>query len=300
MRFSDGSFRYCRRLTAQAGSNFSSSFLLLPPVRRRGMEVVYAFCRAMDDVVDRPDALPEEAQRELDRWRRELDACEQGFPTHPIAVAVEEIRREFSIPMEFFRKLITGVEMDLQRRRYGTFDELRRYCEHVASVVGLISVRVFGCRHPEADRYATELGIALQLTNILRDLKSDAEQGRIYLPAEDLRRFGVSESDLRQWSQGGRDPFILSLSKDERTRFQTLMDFQFQRAWDHFHKAREAFRSSGEGRKLLPAQIMGGVYARLLRRIQQSGYDVFSQKIRVSRPEQLWIAAKCLTPIRSP
>ncbi len=247
--------------------------------------MVYAFCRAMDDVVDRPDAAPAEAQRELERWRRELEACEQGFPTHPIAVAVGEIRREFSIPMEYFRKLITGVEMDLQRRRYGTFEELQLYCEHVASVVGLMSVRVFGCRHPEADRYATELGIALQLTNILRDLKSDAEQGRIYFPAEDLRRFGCLEEDLL----GGRGS----------EKLRKLLEFHAQRAWDHFNKAREAFRSSGEGRRLLPAQIMAGVYARLLRRIQRSGYDVFSKKIRVSRAAQAWVAAQCLITLSS-
>lgn len=253
------------------------------------MEAVYAFCRAMDDIVDREDTVPEEAKRELEAWRRELDACEAGFPAHPIAVAIAEIRQRYGIPMDLFRKLITGVEMDLGSRRYGTFEELKVYCEHVASVVGLISVRVFGCRHPEADRYATDLGIALQLTNILRDLKTDAAAGRIYLPAEDLRRFGVSESDLKGW--GDRQPFILSLSKDERSRFQALMDFQFQRAHSHFDRAAQALRSTGEGRKLFPARIMGGVYARLLRRIQESGYDVFSRRLKITRAEQVWIAA---------
>ncbi len=244
------------------------------------MEAVYAFCRAMDDVVDREDTVPEEARRELALWRRELDACEQGFPTHPIAVAIAEIRRSYSIPMDFFRKLITGVEMDLEHRRYGTFEELKSYCEHVASVVGLISVRVFGCSHPDADRYATDLGIALQMTNILRDLQPDAARGRIYLPSEDLRRFGCSEQDLL----GGR----LSDS------MKRLLEFQTQRAWGHFQSAQQWFRSSGEGRRLLPAQIMAGVYARLLRRIQESGYDVFSRRVRVSRPEQFRVALRCL------
>ena len=280
-----GSAAYCRWLTGRSGSHFSSSFLLLSPARRRAMEAVYAFCRAMDDVVDREGAVPEEARLELARWRKEIEAAEQGFPAHPIAVAVEEISRRYSIPAELFRKLIAGVEMDLQRRRYGTFDELRVYCEHVASVVGLISVRVFGCSHPDADRYATDLGIALQLTNILRDLKSDAERGRVYLPAEELRRFGCPEQDLA----GGR--VSDSLKK--------LLDFQAERAWEHFRSAQQAFRSSGEGRRLLPAQIMAGIYARLLRRIQESGYDVFSRRLRVSGPEQWGVAIRCLATLSS-
>ena len=276
-------FRYCRWLTVRAGSHFSFSFLLLSPERRRAMEAVYAFCRAMDDVVDREEAVPEEARRELDLWRRELDACEQGFPTHPIAVAITEAACRHSIPIDLFRKLITGVEMDLGHRRYSTYEELRLYCEQVASVVGLISVRVFGCRHPDSDRYATELGLALQLINILRDLKSDAEQGRVYLPAEELQGFGCSEEELRAGKPSG--PLL------------RLMESHARKAWDHFGRASAALRSSGEGRRLLPARIMGGVYAQLLRRIQRAGYDVFSRRIRVSRPEQFWIAAKCFLSV---
>ena len=290
--FGEGAFNYCRWLTGRSGSHFVSSFLLLPSDRRGAMEVVYAFCRAMDDIVDREDALPEEARRELEAWRRELEACEQGFPAHPVAVAIAQIRKRHPIPMDLFRKLITGVEMDLGRRRYRTFEELKVYCEHVASVVGLISVRVFGCRHPDADRYATDLGIALQLTNILRDLKSDAARDRIYLPLEDLDRFGIGNAQMEKWGQD--PPVILSLSKDDRSRFQSLLEFQAARAWDHFKRAQQALRSSGEGRKLLPARIMAGVYARLLRRIQDSGYDVFSRRPRVSSIEQFSIAVQCL------
>jgi phytoene synthase len=250
------------------------------------MEAVYAFCRVMDDIVDDEETVDSEQrtedrkQEELNRWRRELDACEAGFPTHPIAVAIAEIRQLYGIPMNLFRKLITGVEMDLGSRRYGTFEELKVYCEHVASVVGLISVRVFGCRHPDADRYAADLGVALQMTNILRDLKPDAAAGRIYLPTEDLRRFGCSEREI---STGGPSEAL-----------KRVMEFQAGRAWEHFGKAQQALRSSGEKRKLLPARIMGGVYARLLRRIQESGYDVFSRRVRVSTPAQLWVAAQCL------
>ena len=273
----DAAFGYCKWLTGRSGSHFSSSFLLLSAPRRRAMETVYAFCRAMDDIVDRENAVTEEAKRELEAWRKELDACEAGFPAHPIAVAIAEIRQRYGIPMDLFRELITGVEMDLGSRRYRTFEELKVYCERVASVVGLISVRVFGCRHPDTDRYATDLGIALQLTNILRDIKTDAAAGRIYLPEEDLRRFGCSEREISAGSPS--EPL------------KRLMEFQADRAWDHFGKAQQALRSSGEGRKLLPARIMGGVYARLLRRIQESGYDVFSRRLKVTRAEQVWIAA---------
>ena len=282
----DGAFHYCKWLTGRSGSHFSSSFLLLPPARRRAMEAVYAFCRAMDDIVDdeetedRGRRTEDRKREELNRWRRELDACEQGFPAHPIAVAIAEIRQDYRLPMDLFRKLIAGVEMDLGQRRYGTFEELKVYCEHVASVVGLISVRVFGCRHPDADRYAVDLGIALQLTNILRDLKADAAAGRIYLPAEDLRRFGSSEREILEGNLSG------GLKK--------LLEFQAGRAWEYFGKARQALRSSGEGRKLLPARIMAGVYQRLLQRIEEHNYDVFSEKIRISRWEQLRVVVPFL------
>ncbi len=244
------------------------------------MEVVYAYCRAMDDVVDRAGAIPEEAQRELNRWRQELACSEAGFPTHPIAVALREVRRRYSIPMEYFEKLILGVEMDLHRRRYATFEELKLYCEHVASVVGLISVRIFGCRHPETDRYATCLGIALQLTNILRDLKEDAEQGRVYLPLEDLRRFGCSEQQVLE----GR--FSESL--------RAVMEFQTEKARNFFQQAAEALRMGGEEGRLLPARIMGRIYARLLQRIEDCGYDVFSRRVSIPIGEQCWMAGLCL------
>lgn len=253
--FPEAAYQYCKWLTAKSGSSFVSSFFFLSAPRRQAMEVIYAFCRAMDDVVDREDTVPEEARKELQRWRRELEACEQGFAAHPIAVAVEEIRRRYDIPMDYFRKLIDGVEMDLEKRRYGTFEELRVYCEHVASVVGLMSVRVFGCKHPEADRYATELGIAFQLTNILRDIQEDAKLGRVYLPAEDLRRFGCAEQEL--------------LSGQRSDRMKELIRFQIGRARGHFQRAKEAMRSSGESWKLLPARIMGWVYSGVLRRIER-------------------------------
>ena len=273
-------FRYCRWLTGSSGSHFSLSFLLLSPERRRAMEAVYAYCRAMDDVVDREGVVPAEAQEELERWRAELRACARGHPTHPIAVALAEVGRRFSIPAEYFERLIAGVEMDLGRKRYGTFEELRVYCERVASVVGLISVRVFGCRHPAADEYAVSLGIALQLTNILRDLKSDGERGRVYLPQEELRRAGYSEQELLAGRTG--EPF------------RRLMAAQCGRAREFFARAARAERESGEERKLLPARIMGQVYRQVLEQIERSPESVFAGKISVPRSRQVWTAVRCL------
>lgn len=277
--------RYCRWLTGRAGSHFSLSFRVLPAARRQAMEAVYAFCRAVDDAVDRDNAQPQEAQRELDRWRRELAAAGQGMPTHPILVALEPVRERFRIPAAYLEKLVTGVEMDLHRRRYRTFGELRVYCEHVASVVGLISVRVFGCRHPASDRYAVSLGIALQLTNILRDVKADAEQGRVYLPGEDLDRFGVREEDLAKGRMSGS--------------FRRLAEFECARARSFFQEAEQAMGEAAEGRRLVPARVMGAVYSRILKRIEAVGYDVFSHRIQIPRSRQLWAGLQCLLTRRS-
>lgn len=249
------------------------------------MEAVYAFCRAVDDAVDRQNAQAQEAQRELDRWRRELAAAGRGMPTHPIMVALEPVRERFRIQAAYFEKLIAGVEMDLQRRRYRTFEELKVYCEHVASVVGLISVRVFGCRHPASDRYAVALGIAFQLTNILRDIKPDAAQGRIYLPREEMDRFGVKEEDLAR----GR----------MTESFRRLAEFECARARSFFLEAESAMQEAAEARRLVPARVMGAVYSCILKKIQALDYDVFNHRIQIPRSRQLWAGLQCLLTSRS-
>ncbi|MCM8811538.1 MAG: squalene/phytoene synthase family protein [Candidatus Omnitrophica bacterium] len=247
---------------------------VLPRPQREAMEVVYAFCRAVDDVVDKQAGNPvvfdaEEAGRELDRWRGELHA---GYPTHPIAVALTQVIRDYRIPLSYFEDLIAGCRMDLVQRRYATFQELEVYCRHVASVVGLISIRVFGCRHQASEDYAVNLGIALQLTNILRDLKADLARGRVYLPQDELKRFGYTESDL--FSCRYSEPFL------------RMMSFQCARARAFFRKAHEALQAAGEQRKLLPAQMMGAVYSQILNRIEKLRYDVFSSRITVPRARQ--------------
>ena len=279
----DGPLSYCRWLTRSSGSNFALGLRLLPKRRREAMEVIYAFCRAVDDVVDREEkasdpASIEKVRQELTLWRRELALIQGGYPTHPIVVALQPVLQEYRIPIRLPEMLMDGVEMDLVRKRYTTFEDLRVYCEHVASVVGLISIRVFGCEHPEAEKYAVNLGIALQLTNILRDLKTDLARGRVYLPQEEMSRFGYSEKDLASGRYSGT--------------FLKLMDFQCERAREFFRQARQALESSGECRKLLPAQIMGGVYARLLSRIEQSRYNIFADRISVPKLDQLLVAAR--------
>ncbi len=277
--FRKDSLAYCRWLTQSAGSNFMMGLRLLPKKRREAMEVVYAFCRAVDDAVDRAEN-PKGAAQELTLWRRELTACLDGFPMHPIAVALQPVIAEYRIPLRHFEALVAGVEMDLHPRRYGTFPDLRIYCERVASAVGLISIRVFGCEHPAVEEYAVNLGIALQLTNILRDLKTDAQRGRVYLPAEDLARFGYPEADL--------------MSGRRSEAFIRLMEFESQRARGFYQKAHETLQMSGERRKLLPARIMGGVYGRLLHHMERKRFDVFSQRISVPPIEQMAVVAGLL------
>lgn len=281
--FHDEALDYCRWLTRSAHSHFWLGIALLPAEKRRAMEVVYAFCRAVDDVVDRDRGglfSQAKAQEELGRWRKELDDCSRGVPTHPIAVALKPILERCQIPMDHLNDLIKGVEMDLVPRRYRTFGELKLYCERVASAVGLISIRVFGCRHPASQRYAVNLGIALQLTNILRDLKADGEHSRVYLPLEEMRQFHYSEEDL--------------LAGRTNAAFQALLSFQCRRAKEFFKQARADLKESGEARLLFPARIMGGVYERLLARIEKRPLELFSQRVTVPWNEQLWIAARCL------
>ena len=184
-----------RRGTASTGSSFHYSFGLLPRDRRRAIETVYAFCRHVDDLADE-GLSGRDAQSQLLLVRDELERCYESAPTLPVTRALQETIRRFRIPREPFEAILEGVEMDLHKRRYATFAELRGYCVRVASAVGLLCLPIFGCRHPKSRDYAVDLGIALQLTNILRDLKSDAIRGRIYLPADEMESFGYGEAQL--------------------------------------------------------------------------------------------------------
>jgi phytoene synthase len=269
---------YCTTLTKKSGSNFYYSFLFLPKSRREAMYTVYAFCKEVDNAVDEPPP-GSHPQDELARWRRELSAAYEGTPTLPVTISLARHVRALSIPQAYFDELINGVEMDLTSKRYATFAELSAYCYRVASVVGLICLHVFGTTSPRAQDYAVNLGMAFQLTNILRDLGNDAECGRIYLPQEDLDRFKYRQDDL--------------MRRRYTPEFTALMQFETGRAQEFYDKARRALESlpRAERRALTVAEIMRGVYSRILHRIEESGYRVLGERVTLSPRHRLAVAA---------
>jgi phytoene synthase len=269
-------------------TSFYYAFLMLPPAKRNAIVAVWDFCRAVDDAVD--EAVPSwsgpltddarvKAERELDGWREEVrrsfepdgeaPATRQGRALLPLVGA-------YGLPRQPFEDLIDGVAMDLARDRYENLDELLEYCRRVASAVGLICIEIFGCRDEGAREYAINLGIALQLTNIVRDVGVDLQRGRVYLPQEDLRRFGCDVADL---SRGVVTPPV-----------RALLAFEIARAREYFLRAARALPRA-DARRLVAAEIMGAIYQEILRRIERRGYDVFSQVIRVPRPARALVAA---------
>jgi phytoene synthase len=258
-------------------TNFYYSFVFLPPQKRRAIEAVYAFARRGDDLVDSGLA-PDEAGRQMVRYRKALDACyaEPGaaLEDRELAALAESIR-EFKIPRQPFEDLILGLEMDLNGARYETFDDLSLYCYRVASTIGLIAIEIFGYTNPRTRDYAVNLGIAMQLVNILRDIQSDAQRGRIYLPREDLDQFGVRPGELLSGVYNG--PFI------------ELMQFQCDRARHFFDLARQMLPAE-DRRSMVAAEIMAATYWRILARIQKRRYNVFGKRVRLRAPEKLWIA----------
>ncbi|HEX9869424.1 MAG TPA: presqualene diphosphate synthase HpnD [Candidatus Tectomicrobia bacterium] len=265
---------YCAQLTRKSRSNFYYSFLFLSKDKRQAIYAVYAFCRSVDDVAD-GNASDREKQMQLDDWRRELERCYKGKAQHPITVKLAQSLQRFPIPREHFEELLTGVEMDLTHTRYSTFGELYEYCYRVAGVVGLMCIEIFGYRNPNAKDYAIALGVALQLTNIMRDLKGDAERGRIYLPLEDLARFGYGEEELLQLAY--------------TPAFIELMGFAGNRTRQYFHQARHLLTEEDQ-RSLIAAEIMGAIYYRLLETIEAQRYRVFDQTITLPTSHKLWIA----------
>jgi 15-cis-phytoene synthase len=265
---------YCAQLTRKSRSNFYYAFLFLTREKRQALYAVYAFCRSVDDVAD-GDASERDKPMLLDEWRRELDRCYEGTARHPITVKLAQSLQQFSIPKELFEELIAGVEMDLTHRRYPTFRELYEYCYRVAGVVGLMCIEIFGYRNPKAKDYAVNLGVALQLTNIIRDLKGDADRGRIYLPQDELARFGYREEELLR---GAYTP-----------AFSELMRFASNRARQYFHNARQLLAEE-DRRSLVAAEIMGTIYYRLLETIEASRYRVFDRTITLPTSHKLWLA----------
>jgi phytoene synthase len=258
-------------------TNFYYSFVFLPRQKRRAIEAVYAFARRGDDLVDSGLA-PDEAGRQILRYRGALETCyadPAAALEDPELAALAETIREFRIPRQPFEDLILGLEMDLFGARYETFDDLSLYCYRVASTIGLIAIEIFGYTDPQTRDYAVNLGRALQLVNILRDIQSDARRGRIYLPREDLERFGVRAGELL--SGVYNDPFI------------ELMRFECDRARHFFGVARQLLPLQ-DRRAMVAAEIMAAIYYRLLGRIQERRYNVFGKRVRLPALEKLWIA----------
>jgi len=271
----DAASRYCRKLTEKSKSNFYYAFLFLSAEKRAALEAVYAFCRLVDDVVDE-EAPVETKLAGIAKWREELDAVYNGAESsHPVVFKLREAVSRFAIRREDMEAVIDGCAMDITQNRYQTWDELRTYCYRVASAVGLMCIEIFGYCTPKAREYAVDLGIALQLTNILRDVAEDARRGRVYLPAEDLRAFGVSEADL--------------LAGHLTPAFTRMMHFEGQRARSHYLRARAAI-GRAERRQLVVAEIMGDIYYALLEQLERTGFDVWNGKAQVARGKKMAIA----------
>ena len=229
----------------------------------------------MDDAVDQGAGTPSEQRRVLADWRLELARAYDGRPTQPIAQHLAEVVRAFPIQRQHLEAILDGVEMDIDKRRYGSFEELYEYCYRVAGAVGLCCIEIFGYTDPRARDYAVNLGVALQLTNIMRDVRTDAERGRIYLPLDEIRRFGYSEDELLH---GRHTP-----------AFVGLMRFQADRA-HAYYRAAKAARPPADRRRLIAAEIMGSIYRALLREIEARQFRVFDGRIRVSTPKKVALA----------
>jgi len=263
------------KITKSSKSNLALAFVSLPRERRRDMTSFYAFCRIVDDIADEPGREPEQKRAELDAWRKALTSQYPGEPA--LAEEIRDLIHRYNIPLEYFLEIIAGVEMDIEPARYRTFEDLRLYCYRVASAVGLASIEIFGYKSPECKKYAVNLGIALQLTNILRDIAQDyANGGRIYLPIEDLERFDYSPEDL---AEGVRDK-----------EFLALMDFEAARA-ESFYDSALASLPPGDRGSMTAAEIMRKVYHSLLVKMRRNRFRVFQKRYSLSRLEKIWIIA---------
>ncbi len=264
------------KITRDSNSNFYYSFFSLPSKKRKALYAIYALCRCLDDVVDKASNRLE-ASENLLKWTTEIINMFEGRPVHPVIIELKPYVERYSIPQKYFFELIKGVEMDLTIDRYNTFDDLHKYCYRVASVVGLICTEVFGYKNAPTLGYAVDLGIAMQLTNILRDIKADALNGRIYLPQEDLKKFGYTEEEL--------------LSSKYNQAFVEMMRFECERARGFYKRAGETLPKE-DRRSMVAAEIMRAIYSHLLQKIESVGYDVFSNPAKLSKLQKISIALK--------
>ncbi|MFT3850748.1 MAG: presqualene diphosphate synthase HpnD [Propionivibrio sp.] len=265
---------YCQQKAASSGSSFYYSFMFLPPNRRRGITALYAFCREVDDVVDECHDL-QIAATKLAWWRQEVAKLYAGTPEHPVTQALAPVIGEFAVPQEQLLEIIDGMEMDLQQSRYLDFKALSLYCYRVASVVGLLAAEIFGYQDRKTLKYAHDLGMAFQLTNIIRDVGEDARRGRVYLPMDELKRFEVPVADI--------------LNSRHSDNFRKLMEFQIERAEQYYTQAMAALPAI-DRKTQRPGLVMAAIYRTLLDEIKRDGCRVLNQRTSLTPIRKLWIA----------
>jgi phytoene synthase len=268
--------QYCQDRAAKSGSSFYYSFLFLPPPRRRAITALYAFCREIDDVVDECTDVGL-ARTQLAWWRTQIAACYDGTPEHPVCLALLPAIRDFGLPREQLLEIIDGMEMDLDQSRYLDFKGLQLYCYRVASVVGLLAAQIFGATQRETQKYAHDLGIAFQLTNIIRDVGEDARRGRIYLPVSELQQFNVRAADI--------------LNARYSDEFRQLMEFQIKRARQYYEQAMAALPQVDRAAQR-PGLVMAAIYRTLLDEIERDGCRVLDRRIALTPLRKLWLAWK--------
>lgn len=262
-------------IAKSSNSSFYYAFNLLPVEKREAMNTVYAFCRKTDDIVDETAEPVDVKYEKLRKWRIEFERAFTGHSEFPLLNKLGKTISRFNIPIDPFFELIKGMEMDLQKDRYKSFDDLQLYCYRVASTVGLMCIEIFGYKHSSTKEFAINLGIALQLTNILRDISKDAETGRIYLPQEDLNRFSYSETEL--------------FNKVYNEKFKDLMRYEVSRAKNYFYAATSCL-DLDDKKTMFAARAMQHIYYKMLEKIIAADYDVFNKKIKVSKIEKVGIA----------
>jgi phytoene synthase len=271
--------QHSRALTKKSASNLALAFILLPRDKREAMAALYAFCRAVDDVADEDSVATAKRREQLAAWREDIRrACENGSPQFVLNQEFQPVIQKFKLPFALFDELIKGCEMDLEKLRYENFEELELYCHRVASVVGLLSIEIFGYKNAACHDYAVYLGKALQLTNILRDVKNDAARGRIYLPQTELKKFNVAEAEI--------------LNSEYSNRYQALASSVAERAKDFYDLALKTLPPE-DRKSMVAAELMGSVYWELLQKLQRGRFNVFGpQPLKLSKPHKLALIAK--------
>jgi phytoene synthase len=267
---------YCQQKTVQSGSSFYYSFLFLPAERRRAITALYAFCREVDDTVDETHD-QSVARIKLAWWRTEVSNMFKGSPTHPVTQALQPHLAPYNLQEQHLQAIIDGMEMDLDQSRYLDYPGLRKYCWHVAGVVGILSASIFGVTNPKTLEYAEKLGLAFQLTNIIRDVGDDARKGRIYLPVNELQQFGVTAADI--------------LNFRHSDKFEALMKFQADRAQAVYDEAL-ALLPKEDRRAQRPGLMMAAIYRTVLDEIERDNFEVLNQRISLTPLRKLWLAWK--------